>query len=133
MMSAAAMGAVAFQKGLGAIHALSHPIGAKHDTHHGMTNAVVMPAVLRANRAAIEDRINRLAAFLGIAGGFDGFLDYVLGLRAELGVPAGLIAFGIPETSFDGIADMAPDDPTAGGNPIKLTRELAREMVEAAR
>ncbi|HUS53514.1 MAG TPA: iron-containing alcohol dehydrogenase [Thermohalobaculum sp.] len=133
MMSAAAMGAVAFQKGLGAIHALSHPIGAKHDTHHGMTNAVVMPAVLRANRAAIEDRINRLAAFLGIARGFDGFVDFVLGLRAELGVPAGLIAFGIPETSFDGIADMAPDDPTAGGNPIKLTRALAREMVEAAR
>jgi alcohol dehydrogenase class IV len=133
MMSAAAMGAVAFQKGLGAIHALSHPIGAKHDTHHGMTNAVVMPAVLRANRAAIEDRIDRLAAFLGISGGFDGFVDFVLGLRAELGVPSGLIAFGIPETSFDGIADMAPDDPTAGGNPIKLTRALAREMVEAAR
>jgi alcohol dehydrogenase len=133
MMSAAAMGAVAFQKGLGAIHAISHPIGAKHDTHHGMTNAVVMPAVLRANRAAIEERIDRLAAFLGIAGGFDGFMDFVLALRTELGVPAGLIAFGIPETSFDGIADMAPDDPTAGGNPIKLTRELAREMVEAAR
>jgi alcohol dehydrogenase class IV len=133
MMSAAAMGAVAFQKGLGAIHAISHPIGAKHDTHHGMTNAVVMPAVLRANRAAIEQRIDRLAAFLGIAGGFDGFLDYVLALRAELGVPAGLIDFGIPESSFDAIADMAPDDPTAGGNPIKLTRELAREMVEAAR
>jgi alcohol dehydrogenase class IV len=133
MMSAAAMGAVAFQKGLGAIHALSHPIGAKHDTHHGMTNAVVMPAVLRANRAAIEDRIDRLAAFLGISGGFDGFVDFVLELRAELGVPTGLIAFGIPETSFDGIADMAPDDPTAGGNPIKLTRALAREMVEAAR
>jgi alcohol dehydrogenase len=133
MMSAAAMGAVAFQKGLGAIHALSHPIGAKHDTHHGMTNAVVMPAVLRANRAAIEDRIDRLAAFLGITGGFDGFLDFVLALRAELGVPSGLIDFGIPETSFDAIADMAPDDPTAGGNPIKLTRELAREMVEAAR
>jgi alcohol dehydrogenase class IV len=133
MMSAAAMGAVAFQKGLGAIHALSHPIGAKHDTHHGMTNAVVMPAVLRANRGAIEDRIDRLAAFLGISGGFDGFVDFVLGLRAELGVPSGLIAFGIPETSFDGIADMAPDDPTAGGNPIKLTRALAREMVEAAR
>jgi alcohol dehydrogenase class IV len=133
MMSAAAMGAVAFQKGLGAIHAISHPIGAKHDTHHGMTNAVVMPAVLRANRAAIEDRIDRLAAFLGIAGGFDGFLDFVLALRTELGVPSGLIDFGIPETSFDAIADMAPDDPTAGGNPIKLTRELAREMVEAAR
>ncbi|MFQ5564961.1 MAG: iron-containing alcohol dehydrogenase [Paracoccaceae bacterium] len=132
MMSAAAMGAVAFQKGLGAIHALSHPIGAMHDTHHGMTNAVVMPAVLAANRAAIEDRIERLAAFLGIAGGFDGFMDFVLGMRAELGVPAGLIAFGVPETSVEAIAEMAPHDPTAGGNPIELTRELARAMVEAA-
>ncbi|MHA1527984.1 MAG: iron-containing alcohol dehydrogenase, partial [Alphaproteobacteria bacterium] len=133
MMSAAAMGAVAFQKGLGAMHSLSHPVGAMHDTHHGMTNAVVMPAVLAANRAAIEDRIDRLAAFLGIAGGFDGFMDFVLSLRAGLGVPSGLIAFGVPESSFETIAEMAPDDPTAGGNPIKLTRELAREMVEAAR
>ena len=133
MMSAAAMGAVAFQKGLGAIHALSHPIGARHDTHHGMTNAVVMPAVLRANRSEIESKIERLAAFLGVAGGFDGFLDFVAALRAELKVPAGLIEFGIPEASFDMIADMAPDDPTAGGNPVKLTRALAREMVEAAR
>ncbi len=133
LMSAAAMGAVAFQKGLGAIHALSHPIGALHDTHHGMTNAVVMPAVLRANRRAIETRIGRLAAFLGLAGGFDGFLDAVLELRAGLGVPPGLAAFGVPEESFDRIAGMAPDDPTAGGNPVKLTRELAREMLEAAR
>ncbi|HUF87645.1 MAG TPA: iron-containing alcohol dehydrogenase [Thermohalobaculum sp.] len=133
MMSAAAMGAVAFQKGLGAIHALSHPIGALHDTHHGMTNAVVMPAVLRFNRPAIEERIARLAAFLGIAGGFDGFTDFVQELRAGLGVPAGLAAFGVPEESFERIAAMAPDDPTAGGNPVKLTFELAREMLEAAR
>jgi alcohol dehydrogenase class IV len=133
MMSAAAMGAVAFQKGLGAIHALSHPIGAMHDTHHGMTNAVVMPAVLAANRSAIEDRIVRLAAFLGIKGGFDGFAEFVLGLRAGLGVPAGLAAFGVPDSSYAKIAEMAPDDPTAGGNPVKLTRDLAARMLEAAR
>jgi alcohol dehydrogenase class IV len=133
MMSAAAMGATAFQKGLGAIHALSHPIGAMHNTHHGMTNAVVMPAVLAANRAAIEGRIDRLAAFLGIAGGFDGFIEFVLALRAGLDVPAGLAAFGIPDTSFAQIAEMAPDDPTAGGNPIKLTRDLAAQMLAAAR
>jgi alcohol dehydrogenase class IV len=133
MMSAAAMGAVAFQKGLGAIHALSHPIGAMHDTHHGMTNAVVMPAVLKFNRKAIEPKIERLAAFLGIKGGFDGFLDFVLKLRAELGVPAGLGAFGVPDASYKKIAEMAPDDPTAGGNPVKLTKELAAEMLAAAR
>ena len=133
MMSAAAMGAVAFQKGLGAIHSLSHPIGAMHDTHHGMTNAVVMPAVLKLNRRAISDKIKRLSGYLGIKRGFNGFMDYVLELRAELGVPETLTAFGIPESSDEIIARMAPKDPTAGGNPLKLTRSLARRMVEAAR
>ena len=78
MMAAAAMGATAFQKGLGAIHALSHPVGALYDTHHGMTNAVFMPYVLAFNRPAIEDRIARLAAYLGLAPSFDAFLDFVL-------------------------------------------------------
>jgi alcohol dehydrogenase len=77
MMSAAAMGAVAFQKGLGAIHALSHPVGAVYNTHHGMTNAVVMPPVLALNRPKIEERIARAADYMGISGGFDGFYDYV--------------------------------------------------------
>ncbi len=92
MMSAAAMGAVAFQKGLGAIHSLSHPIGAIYNTHHGMTNAVVMPPVLTFNRSAIEDKIARAAAYLNIAGGFDGFFSYVLKLRQELAVPDRLSA-----------------------------------------
>jgi alcohol dehydrogenase len=78
MMSAAAMGATAFQKALGAIHALSHPVGALYDTHHGMTNAVFMPYVLAFNRDAIEERIARLAAYIGIEGGFDGFAKAVL-------------------------------------------------------
>ena len=81
MMSAAAMGATAFQKGLGAIHSLSHPVGALYDTHHGMTNGVFMPYVLVFNRPAIETKIARLAAYLGIAGGFDGFVKAVLELR----------------------------------------------------
>ena len=87
MMSAAAMGAAAFQKGLGAIHSLSHPVGALYDTHHGMTNAVFMPYVLAFNRPAIEERIARLAAYCGIKGGFDGFAKAVLKLRKELKVP----------------------------------------------
>ena len=86
MMSAAAMGAAAFQKGLGAIHSLSHPVGALYDTHHGMTNAVFMPYVLVFNRAAIEEKIVRLAGYLGIEGGFDGFL------RGDPGTPRGLPA-----------------------------------------
>ena len=75
MMSAAAMGATAFQKGLGAVHALSHPVGAVYNTPHGMTNAIALPAVVRFNRPAIEDRVCLLAAYLGIEGGFDGFYD----------------------------------------------------------
>lgn len=132
MMSAAAMGATAFQKGLGAIHALSHPIGALHDTHHGMTNAVVMPAVLESNRPAIEGKIARLAAYMGIDGGFDGFLRFVRAIRAELSVPDTLAGLGVPRDEFDRIVEMALVDPTAGGNPLPLTRERAAEMLEAA-
>ena len=100
MMSAAAMGAVAFQKGLGAIHSLSHPIGAVYGTHHGTTNAVVMPMVLDYNRAEIEDRINAAAAYLGIQGGFAGFREQVMKLRALLNIPANLTALGVKEAEF---------------------------------
>ena len=95
MMSAAMMGATAFQKGLGAVHAISHPIGAVYGTHHGMTNAVVIPPVLKLNRNAIEGRIGQAADYLGIKGGFDGFFSYVLELRAGLGVPDNLGEMGI--------------------------------------
>ena len=125
MMSAAAMGATAFQKGLGAIHALSHPVGAIYNTHHGMTNAVVMPPVLRFNRSAIEERLNAAAAYLGIDGGFEGFYDYVLSLRSELGVPDKLRELGVRDDRIEELAEMAIVDPTAGGNPVKLTREAA--------
>ncbi len=128
MMSAAAMGAVAFQKGLGAIHSLSHPVGAIYNTHHGMTNAVVMPPVLRFNRPAIEDRIARAAAYLGISGGFDGFYDYVLKLREELGVPDKLAALGVGTDRIDEMSEMAIVDPTAGGNPVELTLDAAKKL-----
>jgi alcohol dehydrogenase len=128
MMSAAAMGAVAFQKGLGAIHALSHPIGAVYNTHHGMTNAVVMPAVLRFNRSAVEDKIARAAAYLGISGGFDGFYNYVLQLRAELGVPDSLSAMGIKPDRIDELSAMAIEDPSAGGNPVRMTLENTKAL-----
>lgn len=128
MMSAAAMGAVAFQKGLGAIHSLSHPVGAIYNTHHGMTNAVVMPPVLRFNRSAIEDRIERAAAYLGISGGFDGFYDYVLKLREDLGVPDKLAALGVGTDRIDEMSEMAIVDPTAGGNPVELTLDAAKRL-----
>jgi alcohol dehydrogenase class IV len=128
MMSAAAMGAVAFQKGLGAIHSLSHPVGAIYNTHHGMTNAVVMPPVLRFNRPAVEEKLAAAAAYLGISGGFDGFYDYVLSLRSELGVPDKLSALGVGTDRIDEMAAMAIVDPTAGGNPVELTLDAAKKL-----
>jgi alcohol dehydrogenase len=132
MMSAACMGAAAFQKGLGAIHALSHPVGALYDTHHGMTNAVFMPYVLVFNRPAIEEKIARLAAYLGIADGFDGFLKAVLELREEVGVPHTLAGLGVEQSRREEIAEMAVVDPTAGGNPLPLDREGALRIFDMA-
>ena len=132
MMSAAAMGATAFMKGLGAIHSLSHPIGARYNTHHGTTNAVVMAPVLRANRSAIEDRINALAAYLGIGGGFDGFLDYVVGLNQSLGIPANLTELGVTDPDLDWLVDQAMKDPSCGGNPIEMTDDYTRRLFEAS-
>lgn len=135
MMAAASMGATAFQKGLGAIHSLSHPIGALYDTHHGMTNAVFMPAVLRFNRDAIEERMARLAAYCAIQGGFDGLFQTVLDLRRTLGVPTLrelLKGSGPDEARKQLIAAMAVADPTAGGNPVQLTIEGALSILEEA-
>lgn len=133
MMAAAAMGATAFQKGLGGMHALSHPVGALYDTHHGMTNAVFMPYVLQFNRAAIEERITRLAAYLGLGEpGFDGFLDFVLALRAGVGVPHTLPELGVDDRQAGLIAEMALADPSAGGNPRPLDKDGLRTIFEAA-
>ncbi|MEZ5812204.1 MAG: iron-containing alcohol dehydrogenase [Rhizobiaceae bacterium] len=128
MMSAAAMGAVSFQKGLGAIHALSHPVGAIYHTHHGTTNAVVMQPVLRFNRPAIEARIDSAAAYLGIEGGFDGFYERVGRLCGELGIPDSLAALGVDAGDIERLAAMAIEDPTAGSNPVKLTLENTIEL-----
>ncbi|MFO1170275.1 MAG: iron-containing alcohol dehydrogenase [Hyphomicrobiaceae bacterium] len=133
MMSAAAMGAVAFQKGLGAIHSLSHPVGGFYNTHHGMTNAVYMPYVLAFNRAAIEDKIVWLARALGIEGGFDGFQKWILELRREVGVPHTLKELGVPDTSkADIIAKMAVVDPSTGTNPVTLDEKGAKAIFLAA-
>lgn len=128
MMSAAAMGATAFQKGLGAMHALAHPVGANYNTHHGMTNAVVMPAVLIFNRSAIEDRLVAAAGYMGIEGGFDGFFDFVMQMRSDLGVPNTLTDMGVPNDKIDELAAAAIEDPSAGANPVELTLEAAKTL-----
>ena len=133
MMAAAAMGATAFQKGLGAIHALSHPIGALHNTHHGMTNAVFMPYVLAFNREAIAPRMERLAAYLGLAApSFDAVIAWVLKLRREIGVPHTLEGLGLSGVDADRIAAMAVVDPTASGNPVALSKEGALRVLDNA-
>jgi alcohol dehydrogenase class IV len=132
MMAAAAMGATAFQKGLGAIHALSHPVGALYDTHHGLTNGVFMPYVLAFNRQAIEPRIKRLAAYIGLRPTFRAFLDWVLALRAEIGVPHTLAGLKVGDEQIDRIVAMAAQDPTAGGNPRPFDKRAARTLFKRA-
>jgi alcohol dehydrogenase class IV len=132
MLVAAAMGATAFQKGLGAIHALSHPVGALYDTHHGLTNAVFMPYVLDFNREALWDKIDRLSAWLGLQDGFSGFLDFVLRLRRDLGIPHTLDKIGVDEARFEEMARMAVLDPTAGGNPRGFTEADALDLYRRA-
>ncbi len=131
MMSAAAMGATAFQKGLGAIHALSHPIGAMHHTHHGTTNAVVMQPVLRFNESAVRDRLDAAAAYLAIEGGYDGFYAFVGDLNTMLGIPADLTALGVATPDIDRLVAGALADPSTGGNPIEMTEANTRALLEA--
>ena len=129
MMSAAAMGATAFQKGLGAIHALSHPIGAIYHTHHGTTNAVCMPAVLRFNKPAIKDTLTEAANYLDISGGFDGFCKFVDDLNDSLAIPKSLAGLGIENPDIDRIVSGALIDPSTGGNPIKMTEKNTRKLI----
>jgi alcohol dehydrogenase len=133
MLAASQMGSTAFQKGLGAIHSLSHPVGAVLDTHHGLTNAVAMPYVLMFNRPAIEAKIVRLARYLDLPKpGFDGFMDWALALRREVGIPHTLAEIGVRAEHLDLFSAMAAEDPTAGGNPVKAGVPEMRAMYEAA-
>jgi alcohol dehydrogenase class IV len=129
MLIASSMGATAFQKGLGAMHSLSHPCGANLNTHHGLTNAVVMPYVLAWNRRAIEEKMVRLAAYLQLGRpSFDGFLDWVLELRAGIGIPHTLAEIGVREEHAAAFAPQALADPSTGSNPLPMTEEGFRNL-----
>ncbi|MDE2383117.1 MAG: iron-containing alcohol dehydrogenase [Alphaproteobacteria bacterium] len=130
MLVASAMGATAFQRGLGAMHALAHPFGGLYDAHHGLLNGIVMPYVLKANRKKIEKDIERASAYLGIKGGFNGFLKWVLALRKELGIPHKLADIGIDTKRLDEVAKMAVKDPSAGGNPIQFTEKQYKALAK---
>jgi alcohol dehydrogenase len=133
MLVASSMGATAFQKGLGAIHSLSHPFGGLYNAHHGTLNGVIMPYVLKANRKKVETKIERAAAYLGIEGGFNGFMKFVLALRKECGIPHKLADIGIDTKQLDTVAEMARRDPSHSGNPVDFTvkqyKALAKKCV----
>ena len=131
MMSAAIMGATAFQKGLGAIHAMSHPVGAVFNTHHGTTNAVCMPAVLELNAPAIAKRFEAASAYLGIQGGFDGFRSYVQELNDSMGIPRRLGDLGVTPDRIEDLVAMALTDPSCGGNPVELNAENLKALFQA--
>ena len=129
MLAASSMGAAAFQKGLGAIHALSHPIGAVLDIHHGLTNGVVMPYVLAFNRPAIEERMTRLARYLDLpTPSFDAVQGWVLELREAIGIPHTLSELGVEEQHVKVLARMASLDPSVAGNPLPLTESDLTEL-----
>ena len=130
MMSAAMMGSTAFQKGLGAIHAMSHPIGAVFNAHHGTTNAICMPAVLAFNADAIRGRFDMAANYLGIEGGFDGFRAFPQKLNDRLGIPRTLTEIGVTPDRIDELAETAIQDPSCGGNPVPLTVEDLRALFQ---
>lgn len=132
MLVASMMGATAFQRGLGAMHALAHPLGAVFDAHHGMLNAILMPYVLKANYGAIHARIGHLAGFLGLQPNFDSFLEWVLALRAEIGIPHDLAAILDDRHSIAGIGAMAVADPSAGSNPILFSAAQYQQLLKAA-
>jgi alcohol dehydrogenase class IV len=132
MLTAAAMGATAFQKGLGAIHSLSHPIGAKFHAHHGLTNGVLMPYVLAYNRPAIEPGIAGIAQSLGIENGFDGFLAWILELRAQTKIPPTIAALNVTEESLDHLAAEAVLDPNTPDNPRPADHAAMRKILTAA-
>ena len=144
MLTASTMGATAFQKGLGACHALAHPLGALYDKHHGLLNAVLLPYVVTTNAQAIEDKLQTICQFLNIEQTSSGsqasycqlFLSWLLAFRNELDIPATLADIGIHTDDTiareHAIAELAYDDPSAAGNPIRLTIEQYQRLFQYA-
>ena len=133
MLAAASMGATAFQKGLGAVHAIAHPVGSWFNTHHGLTNAVILPYVITFNRSAIADKTDIISRVLDLpTRGFDGFLSWVLELRRELGIPHSLAEIGVRTDEAGIIGREAAIDPSAGGNPIPVDAAVLERIFRAA-
>jgi alcohol dehydrogenase class IV len=133
MLAAASMGATAFQKGLGGVHAIAHPVGSWFNTHHGLTNAVILPYVMMFNRKAIIDKTDIIARVLDLPmRGFDGFFAWVLAMRHELGIPHSLAEIGVSADKAEIIGREAAIDPSAGGNPIPVDAAVLQRIFQAA-
>lgn len=132
MLTAASMGAIAFQKALGAIHSLSHPIGARFHAHHGLTNAVLMPYVLAYNRPIIEDKMARAARVLSLAPTFDAFLAWILELRVSIGIPHTLGDLNVTDAALEELAAEAVADPNTPDNPRPATQANMLQILKAA-
>ena len=133
MLAAASMGATAFQKGLGGVHAIAHPVGSWFNTHHGLTNAVILPYVMTFNRHAIAEKTDVIARVLDLpARGFDGFLAWVLDMRRELGIPHSLAEIGVTADKAAIIGREAAVDPSAAGNPVPVDAAALERIFRAA-
>ena len=129
MLVASMMGAAAFQKGLGAIHSVTHPVNSLYKTHHGTTNGTVMPFVLNYNRSTIEEKFTRLANFLDIKNGFEGIVDWIIELKKEMEIPETLKDMGVNEGDEVKLAPLAQEDPSTGANPLEMTVERFQELI----
>ncbi len=129
MLVASMMGAAAFQKGLGAIHSITHPVNSLYKTHHGTTNGTVMPFVLNYNRSTIEEKFTRLANFLDIKNGFEGIVDWIIELKKEMKIPETLKDMGVNEGDEIKLAPLAQEDPSTGANPLEMTVERFQELI----
>ena len=129
MLVASMMGAAAFQKGLGAIHSVTHPVNSLYKTHHGTTNGTVMPFVLNYNRITIEEKFTRLANFLDIKNGFEGIVDWIIELKKDMEIPETLKDMGVNEGDEIKLAPLAQEDPSTGANPLEMTVERFQELI----
>ena len=130
MLVASMMGAAAFQKGLGAIHSVTHPVNSLYNSHHGTTNGTVMPFVLEYNRSAIESKFDRLGRYINISGGLDGIIDWVNNLKKEMYIPHSLKDMGVQLGDEEKLSKLAFEDPSTGGNPLPMTVDKFKELIK---
>ena len=130
MLVASMMGAAAFQKGLGAVHSVTHPVNSLYNSHHGTTNGTVMPFVLEYNRSAIESKFDRLGKYINISGGLDGIIDWVNNLKKEMNIPHSLQDMGVQLGDEEKLSKLAFEDPSTGGNPLPMTVDKFKELIK---